>query len=137
MRIADCHIAPVAAPDPPLLNAAGLHAPYALRLIIELVSDDGISGWGEIPGSESTRAALAQAAERIIGIDAWQLNTIFARTDKLAQPDDRGATPWDKRAWVHVRSAIEVACYDLLCNSSNSMIGVSSGKAVSLGKLAT
>ncbi|MXX83425.1 MAG: glucarate dehydratase [Chloroflexi bacterium] len=101
-------------PDPPLLNAAGLHAPYALRLIIELVSDDGISGWGEIPGSETTRVALAQAAERIIGGDPWQLNAIFARIDKLAQPDERGATPWDNRAWVHVRSAIEVACYDLL-----------------------
>ncbi|MXX51745.1 MAG: hypothetical protein F4Z39_12155 [Chloroflexi bacterium] len=114
MRIADCHITPVAIPDPPLLNAAGLHAPYALRLIIELVSDDGISGWGEIPGSETTRVALAQAAERIIGGDPWQLNAIFARIDKLAQPDERGATPWDNRAWVHVRSAIEVACYDLL-----------------------
>lgn len=114
MRIADCHITPVAVPDPPLLNAAGLHAPYALRLIIELVSDDGISGWGEVPGSEPTRAALKQAAERIVGIDPWQLNALFARIDELAQPDARGATPWDNRAWVHVRSAIEVACYDLL-----------------------
>ena len=114
MRIADCQITPVAVPDPPLLNAAGLHAPYALRLIVELVSADGISGWGEIPGGESTCAALTQAAERIIGADPWQLNAIFAHIDKLAQPDDRGATPWDNRAWVHVRSAIEVACYDLL-----------------------
>ncbi|MCY4145272.1 MAG: glucarate dehydratase [Chloroflexi bacterium] len=114
MRIADCHITPVAVPDPPLLNAAGLHAPYALRLIIELVSADGISGWGEIPGGESTHAALTQAAERIIGADPWQLNAIFARIDQLAKPDERGATPWDNRAWVHVRSAIEVACYDLL-----------------------
>ena len=68
MRIADCHITPVAVPDPPLLNAAGLHAPYALRLILELVSDCGISGWGEIPGSESTRAALTLAADGIIGV---------------------------------------------------------------------
>ncbi|MYE77958.1 MAG: glucarate dehydratase, partial [Chloroflexi bacterium] len=52
--------------------------------------------------------------ERIIGCDPGQLNAIFERSDKLAQPDDRGATPWDNRAWVHVRSAIEVACYDLL-----------------------
>ena len=74
MRIADVHITPIAVADPPLLNAAGLHAPYALRIVIELVSDDGMSGWGEIPGSESSRAALDYAAERIIGKDPWQLN---------------------------------------------------------------
>ncbi len=117
MRITDIHITPVAVPDPPLLNAAGLHAPYALRLIIEIVSADGISGWGEIPGGESTRAALGTAAERLIGMDPWHLNAISALLDSLANPDDRGATPWDQRAWVHVQSAIEVACYDLMGKS--------------------
>lgn len=114
MRIRDIHISPVAVPDPPLLNAAGLHAPYALRLIVEIVSADGIAGWGEIPGGESARAALEHAAERLIGCDPWQLNTIDAVLSALAQPDERGANPWDQRAWVHVKSAIEVACYDLI-----------------------
>ncbi len=114
MRITDCRITPVAVPDLPLLNAAGLHAPYALRIIIELVSDDGISGWGEIPGSAAAGEALTQAAEGIIGADPWQFNALFARLEALAQPDERGARPWDQRAWVHVRSAIEVACYDML-----------------------
>ncbi len=117
MRIRDIHISPVAVPDPPLLNAAGLHAPYALRLIIEIVSDDGISGWGEIPGSEATRAALEQVRGHLIGRDPWGLNAIFAELETLANPDDRGATPWDQRAWVHVQSAIEVACYDLMGKS--------------------
>ena len=114
MLISDIHITPVAVPDPPLLNAAGLHAPYALRLIIEIVSADGISGWGEIPGSEATRAALEVAAERIIGMDPWGLNAISAELQSLADPDERGARPWDQRAWVHAQSAIEVACYDLM-----------------------
>ena len=122
MQIRDIHITPVAVPDPPLLNAAGLHAPYALRLILEIVSDDGISGWGEIPGSEATRAALELAAERLIGLDPWRLNAIDAALESLAKPDDRGATPWDQRTWVHVRSAVEVACYDLM--------GVSVGRPV-------
>ncbi len=117
MRIADAHITPVAVADPPLLNAAGLHAPFALRIVLELVSDDGLSGWGEIPGSEGTRAALEQAAGRIIGVDPWQLNEIFAALDALAEEDERGDSPWDQRAWVHVRSAIEVACYDLMGKS--------------------
>ena len=49
MKIQEMHITPIAIADPPLLNAAGLHAPYALRIVVELVTDDGISGWGEIP----------------------------------------------------------------------------------------
>lgn len=117
MRISDIHVTPVAAPDPPLLNAAGLHAPYALRLIVEIVSADGISGWGEIPGSEAARAALESAAEHLVGLDPWRLNAIDAALESLAKPDARGATPWDQRAWVHVRSAIEVACYDLMGKS--------------------
>ena len=117
MKISDIHITPVAVADPPLLNAAGLHAPYALRIIVELVGDGGLSGWGEVPGSEATRAALQTAAEHIIGLDPWGLNAISAKLEALANPDERGATPWDQRTWVHVRSAIEVACYDLMGKS--------------------
>ena len=130
MRIKDIHISPVAVPDPPLLNAAGLHAPYALRLIIEIVSDAGLSGWGEIPGGEATRAALETAAERLIGMDPWHLNAVFAELETLARPDDRGATPWDQRAWVHVQSAIEVACYDLMGKSvGRSVVDLLGGAA--------
>ncbi|MDE2775904.1 MAG: glucarate dehydratase [Chloroflexota bacterium] len=117
MRISEIHITPVAVPDPPLLNAAGLHAPYALRIIIELVSADGLSGWGEIPGSDAALSALKQAAKHLIGMDPWGLNAIDAKLESLAKPDERGATPWDQRTGVHVRSAIEVACFDLLGKS--------------------
>lgn len=117
MRISDIHITPVAVPDPPLLNAAGLHAPYALRIIVELVSDDGLSGWGEIPGSDATLAALELAADHLIGMDPWRLNAIDALLASLATPDERGANPWDQRTGVHVKSAIEVACYDLVGKS--------------------
>ena len=34
MKITDLIVTPIAFDDPPLLNAAGLHAPYALRIII-------------------------------------------------------------------------------------------------------
>ncbi len=117
MKISEIHITPVAVPDPPLLNAAGLHAPYALRIIVELVSDDGISGWGEIPGSEAARAALQHAAAHLVGMDPWGLNAVDRVLESLATPDERGATPWDQRTGVHVKSAIEVACYDLMGKS--------------------
>ena len=130
MRISDTHITPIAVADPPLLNAAGLHAPYALRIVLELVSDDGLSGWSEIPGSVMTRQALERAAAGIIGKDPWQLNEIFATLDALAVQDDRGGAPWDQRNSVHVRSAIEVACYDLMGKScGRPVVDLLGGKA--------
>lgn len=114
MLITEMNITPIALADPPLLNAAGLHAPYALRIIVELVTDDGLSGWGEIPGSQKTYAALQQAQEYVIGKDPFNLNAIFATLAETVQSDNRGMAPWDQRQRVHVQSALEVACYDLM-----------------------
>ena len=58
-RIKEIHITPIAIVDPPLLNAAGLHAPYALRTILEIVTDDNISGISEIPGTADIDLALS------------------------------------------------------------------------------
>lgn len=114
MYINEMNITPIALSDPPLLNAAGLHAPFALRIILELVTDEGISGWSEIPGSEKTRAGLEQAKQLILGKDPFQLNQIFSELGSKVGPDSRGDSPWDQRLWVHVQSAVEVACYDIM-----------------------
>ncbi|MAU12685.1 MAG: glucarate dehydratase [Anaerolineaceae bacterium] len=114
MKITDIHITPIAIADPPLLNAAGLHAPFALRIIVELVTDSGLSGWGEVPGSEGTRQALEQFRDHVVGKDPFQLNAIFAALTESATGEARGTAPWDQRQTVHVQSAIEVACYDLM-----------------------
>jgi len=116
-RIVEMRITPIAITDPPLLNAAGMHAPYALRTIIELVTNDNITGISEIPGSEETNEALASAQEVILDKDPFQISVIF---NALAQyfgndeSDRRGQTPWDQRKVVHICSAIEVACLDLM-----------------------
>jgi tetratricopeptide (TPR) repeat protein len=57
-KIKEFHITPIAVVDPPLLNAAGLHAPYALRTVVELVTEDNISGISEIPGNIAIDKAL-------------------------------------------------------------------------------
>ncbi len=116
MHIAEMHVTPIAITDPPLLNAAGLHAPYALRTIIEIVTDDGISGLGEVPGSAETTAALRSAAEIITGYDPFQLNAIYAAL--FAQFGAEGAThnltTWEHHRILHIYSAIEVACLDIM-----------------------
>jgi len=116
-KIKDIIITPIAIVDPPLLNAAGLHAPYALRTIVELITDDNISGVSEIPGNIHIDAALKEARHLLIGKDPFQLNTIrhtlenaFGR-ETAAQ---RGDAPWDQRKLVHIFSAIEVACMDII-----------------------
>ena len=114
MKITDIHITPIAVADPPLLNAAGLHAPYALRIIVELVSDGGVSGWGEIPGGSKTLAALNEVRDCVIGKSPFDLNAISAAIEAVAYPEERTLTSWDQRQWVHVRSALEVACFDLM-----------------------
>ena len=43
MLITALRIHPIAIADPPLRSSYGLHAPYALRTIIELESDEGIN----------------------------------------------------------------------------------------------
>lgn len=47
MKIAQMNVIPVTMADPPLRNAPGIHEPYANRLIVELVGENGVSGWGE------------------------------------------------------------------------------------------
>lgn len=114
-RIHELRVTPIAVVDPPLLNAAGLHAPYALRTVVELVTDDGISGISEIPGTRATDEALAAATPLLMGKDVFQLNEIRRVLTAHFGPEsttDRGLTPWDQRKLVHVFSAVEVACLD-------------------------
>jgi glucarate dehydratase len=75
-RIREMIVTPIAITDPPLLNAAGLHAPYALRTIVELITDDNISGVSEIPGNISINESLELARHLIIGKSPIQLNSI-------------------------------------------------------------
>ena len=97
MRITDVHVTPIAVTDPPLRNAAGLHAPYALRTIVEIVTDDNIYGLGEVPGSDDTTAALEAAREVLIGQDPFQLNAILlGLSDRFGQKNG-GAGAWNRR----------------------------------------
>ena len=116
-RIKDILITPIAIVDPPLLNAAGLHAPYALRIILEIITDDQISGISEIPGTSDIEQALQDAKELLIGKDVFQLNqirTVLTERFGSESPLARGEAPWDQRKLVHIFSSVEVACMDIM-----------------------
>jgi glucarate dehydratase len=118
VKVVDMRVTPIAIGDPPLLNAAGLHAPFALRTIVELVSDDRITGVGEIPGASATLAMLREAREVVVGHDPFQLNGI--RKTLVDRFGDGGVSalkdvrPWETARINHIWSAIEVACFDLM-----------------------
>src|SRR5437763_1171724 len=106
-KIKEVVITPIAIVDPPLLNAAGMHAPYALRTIVEVITEDHIVGISEIPGNIAINEALVSAGQLIIGEDPFQLNRIrqileinFGKENR----SERGLTPWDQRKLVHIFS---------------------------------
>ncbi|MCC5928683.1 MAG: glucarate dehydratase [Cyclobacteriaceae bacterium] len=123
--IKEMHITPIAITDPPLLNAAGIHAPYALRTVLELVTDDGISGISEIPGNSDIDQALEYSRSLVIGSDPYHLNQLNHSLEAHFSQEtasERGDAPWDQRKLVHVFSALEVACLDIIGKLQNRPI---------------
>ena len=98
MKITEMHITPIALGDPPLLNAAGLHAPYCLRTVVELKTDNGLTGLAEVPGSVAVDAALAAVRDVVIGADPRNWHGLRARLAERCSPEtsvSRGDKPWD------------------------------------------
>src|SRR5689334_2666722 len=121
MRIQHVRVTPIAFRDPPLLNASGIHEPYALRSIIEVESASGVVGLGESYGDAATLSVLTGVAQHLVGLDVYDLNGLrarlsaaIARIDAQAEPAAElapGSHP-SKRV-ANAYSAFEVACLDL------------------------
>ena len=77
MKIREMNVTPVAIADAPLRNVVGLHEPYVNRIIVELVGEDGISGFGEASFATKTYQDLLELRPRIAGLDAANTNAIF------------------------------------------------------------
>jgi len=117
-RITAVRITPVAVWDPPLLNSVGVHEPYQLRAIIELDTEDGLTGLGEAYGDDPTLANLRRAAPELIGADVFDLNGVQRRVaGALGQVTANSMTELVGAASVpktvaQTYGAFEVACYD-------------------------
>ena len=73
MRITDLILHPIAISDPPLRSSYGLHAPFALRTIVELKTDSGLTGISETYGGDGPLAGLEAVRHRVTGMDPFQL----------------------------------------------------------------
>ena len=67
-RVVRVQVTPVAFRDPPLLNAVGVHEPFALRSVVELVTGSGAYGLGESYGDLPHLSRLRRAAEELVGL---------------------------------------------------------------------
>ncbi|OHV82902.1 glucarate dehydratase family protein [Rhizobium sp. LCM 4573] len=116
MRIAEIRLTPVAIPDKPLLNCKGVHQPYALRTVIEVICADGTVGLGESYGSIKALEGLRRAAPALVGLDPFHLHALKSRV-AAALPEGGGinakSAVADHKLVDVVTSAFEVPCMDI------------------------
>lgn len=127
MQISHVRVTPIAFRDAPLLNASGIHEPYALRSIIEVESDAGYIGLGESYGDAPVLAVLTALQDALVGLDPFDLNGLRARVvHTVAGLEPRtgsgaelapGSQP--SKQVANAYSAFEVAFLDLQARSLN------------------
>ena len=134
MRITGLRLHPVAIADGPLRSSYGLHAPYALRTIVELTSTDGLTGISETYGGDGPLEALEAMRDRIVGMDPFQLTRLWMDLSGEAAKESAaqnavvaggrsqtylvpGENPLDRHARTY--AAIEIACLDLIGKALN------------------
>ena len=121
-------VTPIAFRDGPLLNAAGIHEPWALRAIVELEASDGRVGISETYGDEPMLRVLAEAQGLVLGLSPFDLNAMEERVRAAIRPV-AGAVEFELAPGSHsaknaakVASTFEVAMLDLQGQMLNAPI---------------
>jgi glucarate dehydratase len=115
---------PVLAPDYPLLNVSGLHAPFTPRIITRCVLRDGAEGWGEVPCNTGVIRVLRAVQGELAGTGlsseetAATLAHVVARSRELsaqfALTDERGSASFDRGVTNHVRAGVQMALHSAI-----------------------
>lgn len=107
MKIVDVRATTVAVPlEAPLRHANGAHWGRFVRTIVELETDEGLIGLGEMGGGgESAENAIRALKPYLLGHDPLQLEQLYW---KICNPT---ASLYNNRAQLH--AAVEFACIDL------------------------
>ena len=117
MKITDMRVRTVAIPlNAMLRHNTGVHPGYLMRTILELITDEGIVGLGEVGGGDQ-RGALLKLKPRIIGMDPFDLEAIKLKVLRSIYYLSNS----------RLYGAIEIACLDIMgkaCNiPMNKLIG--------------
>ncbi|NAZ83951.1 glucarate dehydratase [Kineococcus sp. R8] len=118
-RITGVTVTPVAFRDPPLLNNVGVHEPFALRTVLEVVTEDGVTGLGETYGDALHLERVRRAAPLLAGVDVFDLHAVAraVRESLGGHPDGgdqgMGGQVTGSGTENRVLAAFEVACLDV------------------------
>ncbi|WP_367565309.1 enolase C-terminal domain-like protein [Lacrimispora sp.] len=116
--ITKMEVYPVAGKDCMELNLSGAHAPFFTRNIVVLHCENGETGVGEVPGGEKITKALLECVSLVEGTKIGEYKStllkVKAHLDAKGEEDVRGNQTFDLRTGVHVLTAIEAPCLDLL-----------------------
>ncbi len=122
MKIVEMRVTSIAIADPPLRSSYGLHAPYALRTILELESDDRIVGVAETHGGEAIVRGFEALRPRVVGADPFRLAGLLidlvegevkgSSLDRSQTYHVPGENPFDAKQRLY--SALEIASLDLV-----------------------
>ena len=123
ITITAIRVTPIAFRDGPLLNAAGIHEPWALRAIVECETSDGRVGISETYGDAPMLRVLDQARALVLGLSPFDLNLMEQRVHAAVRPivgEGAGAIEFELAPGSHtaknaskVTSTFEVAMLDL------------------------
>jgi glucarate dehydratase len=103
MKIVDLRARTVAIPTNAMLrHNTGVHPGYLMRTILEIVTDEGIVGLGEVGGGDQ-RAALLRLKPRIVGMNPFHLEAIKLKVLRSIYYLSN----------ARLYGAIEIACLDI------------------------
>ncbi|MPV36126.1 enolase C-terminal domain-like protein [Georgenia subflava] len=124
MRIADVRATTVTVPlQAPLRHSNGAHWGRFVRTIVEIETDDGIVGLGEMGGGgQSAEAAIVALKEYLVGHDPARTETLRFM---LANPT---ASLYNNR--TQLLAAVEFACLDILGKHTSLPVHALLGGAV-------
>lgn len=112
MKIVDMRVRTVVVPlEAPLRHSTGVHPARFIRTILELVTDEGIVGLGEVGGGDQ-RGALLRLKPRLIGEDPFHLERIKQKTLRQIYYLSN----------ARLYAAIEIACLDIQGKATNRSV---------------
>src|SRR5215475_2631279 len=113
MRISDIKATTVTVPlEAPIRHANGVHWGRFVRTIVQVFTDEGIVGLGEMGGGgESAEQAIEGMKAYLLGHDPFQIE---AMRWKICNPT---ASLYNNRTQIH--AALEFACLDIIGKALN------------------
>lgn len=135
-RITKIDITPVAFSDPPLLNVVGVHESSALRSIIQVHTDDGLTGLGESYGDHQHLQRLEHAAQALLGADPFNIQKLrlavgeAMRTDSVQGGHGMSGMVTGSATADRVFSPFEVAALDIQGQALNVPVSTLLGGAL-------